>query len=77
VDRIRLIRAAWRIERASIIQLRQRRSDVASQAPEIHTDDGTDGPQLKRSLSPPITIYGLGTMIGAGCAGLFAPVSPT
>ena len=61
---------------------------MASQAPEIHTDDGTCRPQLKRSLSRPlITLYGLGTTIGAGIyvlvgkvagrARLFAPVSPT
>lgn len=61
---------------------------MASQASEIHTDDGTCRPQLKRSLSRPlITLYGLGTTISvgiymldgevAGRAGLFAPVSPT
>ncbi len=61
---------------------------MASQAPEIHTDDGTCRPQLKRSLSRPlVTLYGLGTTInvdiyvlvgkGAGRAGLFAPVSST
>ena len=51
---------------------------MAGQAPKAYTDGGTDGLQLKRSLSPPpITIYGLGTTIGAGRAGLCAPVSPT
>ncbi len=61
---------------------------MASQSSEIHTDDGTCQPRLKRSLSPPlITPYGLATTIGAsvyvlvgevaGRAGLFAPVSPT
>ena len=61
---------------------------MAIQAPEIHIDDGTCRPQLKRSRSrQPITLYGLGTTIGigiyvlvgevAGRAGLFAPASPT
>ena len=61
---------------------------MAIQAPEIHTDDGTCRPRLKRSLSLPlITLYGLGTTNGAGIyvlvgkvagrTGLFAPVSPT
>jgi hypothetical protein len=51
---------------------------MASQATKAYTDDRTDRPQLKRSLSlQPITVYGLGTKIGAGRAGLFVPVSPT
>ena len=61
---------------------------MASQSSEIHTDDGTCRPRLKRSLSRPlITLYGPGTTIGAGIdvlvgevagrAGLFALVSPT
>ena len=51
---------------------------MASQATEAYIDESMVGPKLTCSLpSSPITIYGLGTMIGAGRAGLFAAVSRT